>query len=60
MNPSRAKRSRERLLDRALVGITPKDREKWALLDAKPLESVVVQHANEREAEDIAILLMAL
>ena len=59
-NPSRLNRSRDRLLDRAVFGLSDADRERWARLTDEPIEPLVQERANEREAEDIAILMMAL
>lgn len=61
MKPSRIKRSQERLLDRAAAA--PWDaslKAKWAELSGEPFEARLQEQMNEREAEDLLVLMTAL
>ena len=61
MKPSRAKRSQDRLLDRAVM--SPWDdslKAKWEQMSDESFEDRVKEQANEREAEDLLILMAAL
>lgn len=60
MKPSRIKRSQDRLLDRAIQAPwDPSIRDKWALLSDEPFENRLQDQKNEREAEDMLIVMVA-